>query len=658
MSIVWQALLANVALIAVLMMAWEVASDHAAGRSERWRSALFGAVMGVGAVASMYAAPEIVPGVLYDLRASLIGAAGFFGGPIAALLSATLSLVYRLQLGGQGFVGGIISILIAFAVGLIAHGLTRRQGIRFRDVSIFAIVVPVASLLGYLVLPREIWVPLLQRTGLAITILSFANTLLIATALYRERRRRELARQNLIYRAMVQELPDCLNVKDLEGRFIAANRPTAQLMRAGSQEDLIGKTDFDFYPPELARAFRKDEEAVLVGGLPQRLDQPVHFQDGSAGWLSTLKAPLSDEAGRVIGIITHNRDITAEKRNAEIKDEFISTVSHELRTPLTSIRGSLGLIAAGVAGPLPPKAANLVRIAHSNCERLVLLINDILDIEKIESGKMAFEIKPQRLRPVLEQAIAAAKSYLVEKGVRVLLIDDAPEAQAGIDAGRMHQVAANLLSNAIKYSPEGGIVRVRLGRDGRRLRLEVRDDGAGIPEAFRARVFGKFEQADTSSIREKGGTGLGLSITKAIVEQMGGTIAFATAEGKGTTFTVDLPETVAEASSTGGRQPGRRGARPRVLICDDDGEVAAVIAAMLGVDGFALDVAPDFASAKVLLQDRDYLAMILSLGLADESGTEIFASLRTSSLNADVPVIFISATPDETRASQTASPSE
>ncbi|TGR76774.1 PAS domain S-box protein, partial [Mesorhizobium sp. M2D.F.Ca.ET.223.01.1.1] len=173
----------------------------------------------------------------------------------------------------------------------------------------------------------------------------------------RQQRRRDLATSNMIYRAMVRELPDCLNIKDVDGRFIAANRATAEMMRAASVEDLIGKTDFDFYPKEVAERFRQDELGALEAGQTLRIDQPALFPDSRQGWLYTLKAPFRDETGKITGVITYNRDITEQKRNAQLKNDFISTVSHELRTPLTSIRGSLGLIAAGVAGELPPKAA-------------------------------------------------------------------------------------------------------------------------------------------------------------------------------------------------------------------------------------------------------------------------------------------------------------
>jgi PAS domain S-box-containing protein len=444
---------------------------------------------------------------------------------------------------------------------------------------------------------------------------------------------------------MVRELPDPLNVKDVEGRFIAANPATARLMRAGSADRLIGRSDHDFYPPELARSFRQDEISMLEAGEPRRSDQPAVLPDGSSGWLSTLKAPLRDQSGRLVGIITHNRDISEQMRHAQIKNEFISTVSHELRTPLTSIRGSLGLIAAGVAGELPPKAANLVKIAHSNSERLVHLINDILDMEKIESGKMTFEPQILLLRPIIEQAISGAANYLADKKVRIVIIDDTRRARVAVDPARMHQVLANLLSNAIKFSPPEGIVTVRLTRANGKVRIGVEDTGPGIPEAFRHRIFGKFEQADASSTRQVGGTGLGLSISKAIIDRMGGEISFETEVGQGTKFHVDL----AEAEAAVAQAPVPQDARHGVLICASDADISTTLGALLDAEDLASDTAPDIESAKALLRTRTYAAVLLDIEIAGDSGMQFFRDIRSGAGMPDIPVIILSARLDQAR---------
>ncbi|WP_192250391.1 hybrid sensor histidine kinase/response regulator [Mesorhizobium silamurunense] len=653
MTEIWHSLLANLALVSILVVAWDLVADFTGRLPQRVQSLLLGLVMCAGAIISMATALS-VSGFVVDLRAAFIGAAAFFGGWPAMFVATAGSIAYRLYLGGQGASVGVTSILITAVVGLAWHHIVAVRSRTMFDIVGLGVSVALAGLITLLVIPSQVVAGFVQQSTFPSLVFRFLSTFIIAVLLDRQQRRRKLATSNMIYRAMVRELPDCLNIKDAEGRFIAANPATAELVRAASVEDLIGKTDFDFYPKDVAERFRQDEMGALEAGQTLRIDQPALFPDGRQGWLYTLKAPFRDETGNIAGVITYNRDITEQKRNAQLKNDFISTVSHELRTPLTSIRGSLGLIAAGVAGELPPKAANLVNIAHNNSERLVLLINDILDMEKIESGMITFKIKQMAVRPVVEQAIAASSNYMAESRIRIVLVDDAPRAEANIDPDRMHQVMANLLSNAIKFSDAGGTVTVKLQRcDRDMLRISVIDQGAGIPEAFRSRIFGKFEQADASSTRKKGGTGLGLSIVKTIVEKLGGAVSFETEQGKGTSFHVDLAEAHRQPEKRVfvERRSRKRDGRLRVLICEDEADVAAVIAALLDAEGFSSDVAPDVDTAKALLRSRDYVALTLDIRLAGESGIKLFHDIRASPVNSDISVIVISAVADEARRS-------
>lgn len=236
---------------------------------------------------------------------------------------------------------------------------------------------------------------------------------------------------------------------------------------------------------------------------------------------------------------------TEQQRVQAMKNEFITTVSHELRTPMTSIRASLSLLASGVAGELPDDTKQLIDIAYASCERLVRLVNDVLDIEKMESGKMAFDFQPQALLPLAQNAIDGMQGSAAHAHV-TLALEEGPGAAAAwaqADHDRLVQVVVNLLSNAVKFSPPGGRVTVtveRLADGGDWAVIRVADQGPGIPDAFRGRIFQKFAQADSTNTRQKGGTGLGLSICKSIVERHGGAIAFTTEAGRGTEFTVRL----------------------------------------------------------------------------------------------------------------------
>ena len=263
-------------------------------------------------------------------------------------------------------------------------------------------------------------------------------------------------------------------------------------------------------------------------------------KDGTLFW-SRATTVLFDhpEHGQVF--VAVQEDITERKRMERIKDDFISVVSHELRTPLTSIRGSLGLLAGGAAGEMPEAARSLLDIAASNCERLVRLINDILDMEKIESGKMTFVPTPVDLVHLVEQAVLSNGAYAHGFGVEIRLAEGVP-GRVLADPDKLHQVLTNLLSNAARHSPRGGTVEVRVRRSGGRLRVSVSDQGAGIPPEFQPRVFEKFAQADASSTRREGGTGLGLSISRAIIVRHGGSIGFETEPGAGTTFSFELAD--------------------------------------------------------------------------------------------------------------------
>lgn len=295
-------------------------------------------------------------------------------------------------------------------------------------------------------------------------------------------------------------------------------------------------------PAQKARAFAAGANDYLVK-WPDRIELLARVRHLSQAYLHRSErdaafAALRESEARLANANSELRSLS------RLKDEFVSTVSHELRTPLTSIRASLALLADGMDGEVSGQAKELVTIANNSCERLVRMISDLLDIEKIESGKMHFELTRQPLQPLLEQAIDATQGYADQFGVP-LLLQDLQNQEEGImvdvDRDRMTQVLVNLLSNAIKYSPVNVPVCLKVARSPGRVRLSVIDRGPGIPEDFRSRIFQKFAQADSSNTRRLGGSGLGLSISKRIVEQHGGEIGFLDWPGGGTEFYVELP---------------------------------------------------------------------------------------------------------------------
>ncbi|HET7362112.1 MAG TPA: ATP-binding protein [Burkholderiales bacterium] len=251
--------------------------------------------------------------------------------------------------------------------------------------------------------------------------------------------------------------------------------------------------------------------------------------------------PLVNPEGQLISVIAQGRDITAQLEAERLKKEFTSTLSHELRTPLTSIIGSLQLINAGVLGDVPKDVAELTEVAERNGQRLLDLINDILDIEKIDSGKLTLNPQVLRVDELVREAMVLNKGFGDRFKVRFEARGELSPHEVTADHKRLLQVMTNLLSNAAKFSPEGQVVEISTEERTDCMRVAVHDRGPGIPESFRARVFGRFNQADSTTSRQKGGTGLGLAICKRLVEMMQGRIGFQDREGGGTTFWFELP---------------------------------------------------------------------------------------------------------------------
>ena len=418
-----------------------------------------------------------------------------------------------------------------------------------------------------------------------------------------------------------------VQIFSLPAALIVVGRGYAELLRHLASRGLFGESGVEEYIERLVLGMRAATNVTVTGKTDGRSIEiaPQRMPDG--------------------GTISTYSDVTDRKKMERTKDEFVSTVSHELRTPLTSIQGALGLIAGGALGTPPPEMRAMIDIAHSNSERLVRLINDILDIEKIESGGLEFRLLRQPLSPILLKAIVANAGYAAQCDVRIRFEERAPGAQADIDADRLLQVMANLLSNAAKFSKPGDTVVVALEPWGKMLRIAVADHGPGIPTEFHEKIFGRFAQADTSDSRKKGGTGLGLGIVRALVERMHGTASFSSQIGVGTTFFVDLPDRSRLEEATAGSGPVAR--EHRVLVCEDTDDIALSLRTLLAKDRFAVDIVSSASQAREALARREYAAMTLDIELPDEDGLSFFRSLREDDRYRRLPIVVISATADE-----------
>lgn len=350
---------------------------------------------------------------------------------------------------------------------------------------------------------------------------------------------------------ILDNVADAILTIDGHGNIQSANKAVETLYGYGLDE-LIGHNIEMLLPIPARPAFQKSMAAFRKG---KKLVEIEGRQQGVSirkdGKMFEIEYALGEVqlGGRTLltGIV---RDISERKKIERTKDEFISSVSHELRTPLTSIRGALALLKSSRKEALPARASSLVGVAYKNCERLEALVNDILDIEKLESGTLEFDREPVDLVALIAQAVEINAPYMSGHGKVARVWPVSGTVVTLGDEGRLMQVMNNLLSNAAKYSHDGSPIDVLVARRGENVRVAVADLGPGIDAEFRQRIFSRFGQADSSDTRKVGGTGLGLAISKAIIEKHGGTLSFRTRKDSGVVFYFDLP-----LQSVGGHLP-------------------------------------------------------------------------------------------------------
>jgi len=329
---------------------------------------------------------------------------------------------------------------------------------------------------------------------------------------------------------------------DADGTISSAN-PMAEKMFGWLATEMEGRSLLRIlFPPDRPLLDGAQWRGFVGRGTPitERKAACVR-RDGLEILCELSLTPLVGSAGETLSVIVHCNDITRQEEAERVKKEFTSTLSHELRTPLTSIIGSLQLVNSGALGDVVPDVLELTSVAERNGQRLLDLINDILDIEKLESGRFTLDLETISLGEVIGEAAVLNKGFAERHKVRLETHGPEVPVNVVVDRKRLMQVVTNLVSNAAKFSPEGEAVEVTVRRDGALVRVSVEDRGSGIPPEFRGRIFSRFAQADSVLTRKKGGTGLGLAISKRLTEMMGGTIGFEDREGGGTRFFFDLP---------------------------------------------------------------------------------------------------------------------
>ncbi|MCP3104122.1 response regulator [Myxococcus sp. K15C18031901] len=442
--------------------------------------------------------------------------------------------------------------------------------------------------------------------------------------------------------AILEAAPDGILLLDEAGRLLELN-PTAERVFLVSEAEARGRDFLALALPASLPADKREEVAAALRETARgatRVESPCLRSDGSLfpAELTMTRVP-GDGPARFTAFV---RDITERKEVERMKNEFVSTVSHELRTPLTSIRGSLGLLEGGIVGEMPAQALDMVRIARTNTERLIRLINDILDLEKMEAGKLELKLASLECHELVEATFSGVRGMADAAGVSLRAdVEDAPKVRG--DRDRLIQVLTNLVSNAVKFSPAGAEVTVRVRSEGSgQVRFGVVDRGPGIAEEQRQKLFGRFQQLDGSDTRSKGGTGLGLAISQAIVNQHGGRIEVVSELGRGSTFTFTLEAPRAVSGSHAAVQSPRGASRHTVLVSTADGALSALLRGLLTDEGYRVVGAASLVEAARALEEVLPDAVVLDTQMPDGHALDWVRGLREQARTRDLPVLALS----------------
>jgi PAS domain S-box-containing protein len=472
-----------------------------------------------------------------------------------------------------------------------------------------------------------------------------------ANALLHQRAREgEKAEQEL--RSLMDTLPDSIYFKDRQSRFIRANKGLARRAGVDDPSELIGRTDFDLFTDEHARAAYEDEQEILRTGRPLvGKEEKETWPDGRIAWVSTTKMPFRDGQGRIIGTFGSSRDITEHKQAEEelraakeaaeaanrAKSAFLATMSHEIRTPMNGIIGMTELALDTVLTPVQREYLTLVK---KSADSLLTLLNDILDFSKIEAGKLELDHSSCSLRDNLGDVLHTLALRAHKKGVELACVvaPDVPDSLVG-DPVRLRQVLINLVGNAIKFTDEGEVlvrvaVRTRRGDDVA-LHIAVSDTGIGIPADQQRQIFEPFSQGDNSLTRKYEGTGLGLAISARLVEMMGGLLRVESEVGKGSTFHFDawfrLGQEPAEVLWPA--EPEKLRGLP-VLVVDDNSTNRRILAEMVSHWGMQPSVAESGPMALDLLDQarqagRPFAVILLDARMPEMHGLRVAELIRS-----------------------------
>ncbi|MBY0492906.1 MAG: response regulator [Cyanobacteria bacterium] len=476
----------------------------------------------------------------------------------------------------------------------------------------------------------------------------------LASVTTESRRRVEAAHADLL--ATLETVPAALMIFNTDGSVRLRNRAATEVMGIEPQNPELRRNYWDRFKRiakdgSLIPRERWISTRALQGEIIRNEELEIHHPDGRVFPILASGAPLRNELGHVAGCIVAFQDIAKMREVDRMKDEFVSIVSHELRTPLTSIRGSVQLVLDDDKSFADEEHRTLLQIALNNCERLVRIINDILDVSKIESGNLTLRKKPAHIADLIRQSVEVVAGPARTSGVTLEVTVPANIRPVMVDPDRIVQALVNLLSNAVKFAPTASTVTVTATGSDHMVTIAVADHGEGIAPENLNRLFRKFQQVDSSSSRRKGGTGLGLAITKALVEQHGGRIFVDSELNKGTRFSFTLPAATAEEAASlapvAAKTDGSARLAPRrVLIVDDDDDFRGLMKAQLSHAGYTVLDARDAASAFQIARTTIPDVITVDLLMPGIDGWSFIDQLRQEEGLANIPIIVVSGAAD------------
>ena len=469
-----------------------------------------------------------------------------------------------------------------------------------------------------------------------------------------------LEQEQSLLKAFMDNTTDHIYFKDKESRFIRINKAQMNLFHLSDAQEAIGRTDAEFFTKEHAQQAYADEQEVIRSGIPMAAkEEKETWPSGEDTWVSTTRAPLFDRSGQIIGTFGISRDITervraqeelqAAKEAAEYADraksDFLANMSHELRTPLNAIIGFAEILRDEIIGPIRPDQKELVVDIHTSGRHLLNMINDILDLSKIEAGTMDLDFETFSIVDTMDEVNTIVNALASKKRIHLIQEFD-QDITVTADKTKFKQILYNLLANGVKFTNEGGRVTTKLEISENSLLVRVIDTGVGISTEDQEMLFRAFTQVDTSKARAHEGTGLGLALTKRLIELHGGEIWVESTVGEGSTFSFTLPmqrHAVSSPAPTPSNLPSAADNRT-ILVAEDNEQAAHLLGIYLMEAGYRVEYATDGEAAIAKAGEIKPFAITLDIMLPKKDGWQVLKALKANPDLQSIPVIIVSIT--------------